>query len=68
MQYNYNDFVPSQSYYAFAHAAGCFDDCAFGDTTQPILGCLVEKETVTLQNASNYISASGSMALAASYP
>ncbi|MCJ1249653.1 hypothetical protein MMC30_006879 [Trapelia coarctata] len=59
MQYNYNDFVPSQSYYAFAQAVGCFDDRAFGYTTQPIFQCLVGKDTMTLQNASNYISASG---------
>ena len=58
MQYHYNDFVPSQSYYAFAHAVGCFDDRAFGSATQTIFQCLVGKDTMTLQNASNYISTS----------
>ena len=59
MQYGYADFVPSQSYYAFAQAVGCFDDLAFGNETQTIFQCLVGKDTQTLQNASAYISASG---------
>lgn len=59
MQYGYADFVPSQSYYAFAQVAGCFDDRAFGNATQTIFECLVGKDTETLQNASSYISVSG---------
>lgn len=59
MQYNYNDFVPSQAYYAFAQSVGCFDDRAFGNTTQLIFQCLIGKDTLTLQNASNSISISG---------
>ena len=58
MQYGYADFVPSQSYYAFAQAVGCFDDRAFMGN-QSIFQCLVGKDTATLQNASSYISASG---------
>jgi carboxylesterase type B len=60
MQYGYGDWVPSQSYYAFAYHAGCFDATAYGfqtkDTT--IFNCLISKPTHTLQNASFYVSAS----------
>ena len=59
MQYTYNDFVPSQSYYAFAQAAGCFNDRAYGFANQTIFACLVGKDTETLQNASSFVSASG---------
>ena len=61
MQYGYADFVPSQSYYAFAQAAGCFNDLAFGNfnTSQTIFQCLVSKDTEILQNASAFISSSG---------
>lgn len=61
MQYNYNDWVPSQSYYAFAQSAGCFDDYAAESpsTSKSIFQCLVAKDTETLKNASAAISASG---------
>jgi hypothetical protein len=61
MQYNYNDWVPSQSYYAFAEASGCLSGFAVGSpaVSQTIFQCLVGKDTETLQNASNTISASG---------
>jgi len=61
MQYGYNDWVPSQSYYAFAEAAGCLTGYAFGSPTgaKPVFKCLVEKDTATLQNASASISSSG---------
>ena len=59
MQYGYADFVPSQSYYAFAQAVGCFDDLAQNNVSNSIFQCLVSKDTVTLQNASAYVSASG---------
>ncbi|KAG4439449.1 hypothetical protein IFR05_005061 [Cadophora sp. M221] len=61
MQYDYNDWVPSQSYYAFAEAAGCLSGYAFGSPTsaKPIFKCLIEKDTATLQNASAFISGSG---------
>lgn len=58
MQYGYKDFVPSQSYYAFAQAAGCFDDLAQNNVSNSIFACLVGKDTMTLQNASAYISGS----------
>ena len=60
MQYGYADFIPSQSYYAFASALGCF-----GPPTLPqsnfsasIFQCLVGKDTESLQNASATISGS----------
>jgi carboxylesterase type B len=60
MQYKYNDFVPSQSYYAFAQAAGCFQGLAEGSpATAPIFQCLVGKDSSTLMNASALISTSG---------
>lgn len=58
-QYGYADWQPSQSYYAFAAAVGCFSDKAYGNQTQTIFACLVSKDTATLQNASASISASG---------
>ena len=59
MQYGYADFVPSQSYYAFASKAGCFDDMAFGNMTGTIFECLISKDSATLQIASSEISSSG---------
>lgn len=61
MQYNYNDFVPSQSYYAFAQAAGCLTGYAVGSpaASRSIFECLVAKDTAILQNASASISSSG---------
>ncbi|CZT50331.1 related to esterase [Rhynchosporium secalis] len=61
MQYNYNDWIPSQSYYAFAAAAGCLSGSAYGSPAgvKSPFKCLVEKDTATLQNASASISASG---------
>ena len=61
MQYSYNDWVPSQSYYAFAGAAGCLSGYAAGSPaeSQTIFQCLIGKDTATLQNASASISASG---------
>lgn len=59
MQYGYKDWVPSQSYYAFAIAAGCPSTTAYGSSSQTIFECLVSKDTLTLQKASFNISASG---------
>ena len=59
MQYGYADFEPSQSYYAFAYQAGCFDGKAYGNDTGTIFECLVGKDEATLRNASAYVSASG---------
>lgn len=60
MQYGYADFVPSQSYYAFASAVGCFGPPALpqSNTSGSIFQCLVGKDTETLQNASATISGS----------
>lgn len=59
-QWRYNDFVPSQSYYAFASAAGCFGPSALpqNNANSSIFKCLVAKDTKTLQNASAAISGS----------
>ncbi|KAE8440677.1 hypothetical protein EG329_006829 [Mollisiaceae sp. DMI_Dod_QoI] len=61
MQYDYNAWVPSQSYYAFAQAAGCLSPYAVGSPARnsTIFQCLVEKDSATLQNASAAISSSG---------
>ncbi|KAL8748907.1 MAG: hypothetical protein Q9184_007029, partial [Pyrenodesmia sp. 2 TL-2023] len=58
-QFGYADFVPSQSYYAFAAAVGCFKGFAQGNPSESIFNCLISKDTDTLQNASAYISGSG---------
>ena len=59
-QYGYADFVPSQSYYAFAAAAGCFGPPARAqnNVSNSIFECLVGRSTEVLQNASNIISSS----------
>ena len=59
MQYSYSDWVPSQSYYAFATQAGCAPTTAYGSSSQTIFACLVAKDTDTLQAASFNVSASG---------
>lgn len=60
MQYGYADFVPSQSYYAFASAVGCFGPPALPQSNRSasIFECLVGKDTETLQNASATLSGS----------
>ncbi|KAF2105751.1 Alpha/Beta hydrolase protein [Lophiotrema nucula] len=58
-QYGYKDWIPSQSYYAFATAAGCPPAFAYGNSSQTIFECLVNVDTDILQNASAIISASG---------
>ncbi|KAL8942674.1 MAG: hypothetical protein Q9216_001528 [Gyalolechia sp. 2 TL-2023] len=55
-QFGYADFVPSQSYYAFAAAVGCFNGFPQGNISSSIFQCLVSKDTDTLQNASASIS------------
>jgi hypothetical protein len=61
MQYGYKDWVPSQSYYAFAQAAGCMVDFLPGSfvVSSSIFQCLVGKDTETLKNASASVSFSG---------
>lgn len=50
--------MPSQSYYAFAHAAGCLGGLAQNNFNNSIFKCLVNKDTKTLQEASAHVSAS----------
>ncbi|KAF2097675.1 carboxylesterase type B [Rhizodiscina lignyota] len=57
MQYGYKDWFPSQSYYAFAIAAGCPPTRAYGNGST-IFECLVGKESSTLQKASQQVSGS----------
>jgi hypothetical protein len=59
MQYGYKDWVPSQPYYAFATKAGCAPSTAYGSSPQTVFSCLIGKDSHTLQNASQSISASG---------
>ncbi|KAF1990998.1 alpha/beta-hydrolase [Aulographum hederae CBS 113979] len=59
-QYPSSGFLPSQSYYAFAAAAGCPADAAYGninDTT--IFRCLVAQDSSTLIAASQNVTVSG---------
>jgi carboxylesterase type B len=58
MQWDYNDFEPTQSYYLFAQAAGCFNQ-ARNTVNSTIFQCLQNTDTDTLQNASAYISGGG---------
>ena len=57
MQWEYNDFAPTQVYYMFAQAAGCFNQALTVNGT--IFACLLRKDTLTLQNASAYINGGG---------
>ncbi|ETS59452.1 hypothetical protein PaG_06370 [Moesziomyces aphidis] len=58
LQFGYKDFEPSQSYYAFAAQAGCFNGSAYGNTNQNIFQCLLTKDSQTLQQANVKVSAS----------
>jgi carboxylesterase type B len=61
MQHNYNGWVPSQAYYAFAEQAGCFIGASFGNTMQrsTVFDCLVNASTSVLMKANALVSASG---------
>ncbi|KAH0363182.1 carboxylesterase type B, partial [Aureobasidium melanogenum] len=59
MQYGYKDWVPSQSYYAFAAHANCMPNTAYGSSSRTIFECLVNQDTTTLQYASFNVSADG---------
>ncbi|KAL9106629.1 MAG: hypothetical protein Q9227_008349 [Pyrenula ochraceoflavens] len=59
VQYGYADWQPSQAYYAFAQAAGCFPGRAYGNTSTTIFQCLQAADTKVLQNASVTVSGSG---------
>lgn len=57
-QWAYNDFAPSQAYYLFAQAAGCFNQ-GVNTVNETIFECLQRQDTRILQNASAYVSAGG---------
>lgn len=59
MQYGYKDWVPSQSYYAFAAEAGCLQATAYGNSPSTIFDCLTQQDTAILQDASFNVSSSG---------
>ena len=56
-QYGYADSMPSRSYRKFASAVGCLEPK--NGITNSTFECLVSKDTLTLQNASATVSASG---------
>ncbi|GAB7365090.1 hypothetical protein MBLNU230_g6181t1 [Neophaeotheca triangularis] len=58
-QFGYADMVPTQSYFAFAAFAGCFNGMPYNNASASIFECLLEKDTRTLQQASAVISESG---------
>lgn len=58
MQWDYDDFMPTQSYYLFAQAAGCLNQ-GLDTVNSTIFECLQGQDTITLQNASAHISAGG---------
>lgn len=57
MQYDYNAWAPTQAYFAFATAVGCFDGTSITTNTSSIFACLQGKDTLSLQLASAMISA-----------
>ena len=58
MQWDYDGIAPTQSYYLFAQATGCLNQAA-NTVTSTVFECLQNADTITLQNASAYISANG---------
>lgn len=61
-QYPYDAWIPSQSYYAFARTAGCFDGLPYGNSLTPfrtIFQCLVAADTQKLILASSLVSSQG---------
>ena len=56
-QYDYASWVPTQSYFAFAQQVGCFTGNAYGNNSgNTIFECLVNKDTLILQQASALVS------------
>jgi len=54
MQWNFNGAAPEKSYERFASMAGCP-----GSSNTTTFKCLLALDTITLQNASAYVSANG---------
>ena len=67
MQDGYKDWLPSQSYHAFAGAAGCPGRSAYGTANTTIFDCLVSKDTATLMTVSATISQIGTYGTLARY-
>lgn len=59
MQYAYNDWIPSQSYYALASAVGCGPSLPYGQHPTTIFECLQNVDEAALANASATVSQSG---------
>jgi len=59
MQYDYNAWAPTQAYFAFATAVGCFDGSSISTNTSSIFECLIGKDTLVLQQASAIVCSSG---------
>jgi hypothetical protein len=59
MQYQYKDWVPTQSYLAFAAQAGCAPTTAYQGRNSTVFQCLNQKSSRVLQQASFNVSASG---------
>jgi len=59
MQYPYNGWEPSQSYYAFAEVAGCLSGRAYGNSSTKVIDCLRQAPSDALQNANAIVGASG---------
>ena len=49
MQYGYKDWIPSQSYYAFATRVGCPPSLPYGQHPQTIFECLLGIDEATWQ-------------------
>ncbi|KAI1372566.1 alpha/beta-hydrolase [Hypoxylon crocopeplum] len=56
-QWEYDGTRPTDYYYRFADSVGCLTDGI--EANGPVFECLVSADTVALQNASDYVSASG---------
>ncbi|KAI1389329.1 alpha/beta-hydrolase [Hypoxylon trugodes] len=54
---DYNGTRPTEYYHRFAESAGCSEDRI--KTNESVFDCLVSADTVTLQNASDYVSTTG---------
>lgn len=59
MQYGYKDWIPTQSYLAFAVQPGCAPTAAYQGRYSSVFQCLSKKNTTVLQEASFNVSASG---------
>ena len=67
MQYAYNDWIPSQSYYSFASAVGCPPSSPYGQHPQTIFECLQGVSPGDLAKASATISQSGTYGTVSGY-